>query len=481
MAVNEMNMNLILPTIGTDSGLFWEQSVNANSIVIGGHNHTSGSGVPIPSAGISIDAPLSFNGQFETNVGAIIFSNQSSLSTVNALYTVAGELWFNDTTNPIQITLGGALNATSSGITDGLGNTAAFQAGVLVVGNVDTSPDNIKVGSILIGNVSVPSSKYLTLNPPTAMASNFSLTLPNVPASSLFVTLDTSGNFGTATNIQPSQIALASIIGSQIAAATITGSNIANATITATNIAAGVLPKLQSITFTSGSGTWSVPAGVTEIIIRGCGGGAGGGGGGNQTSGFSGGGGGGGQGAAAMYSSETVTPLSSLSYSVGAGGAGGANGATGVTGSAGGNSIISSSTFYGAQIGGTGGASNTAGVGGTNIIFNTCLYVPGGNGGTPGVAGTSGQGSILSGAASPGAGTGSTNGGGSGGSGGNGIGSGGAGGAGVNNAPGGAGSSAGAGSGGGGGGAAGGGAGSQPGGTGGNGGSGRITIYWVGP
>ena len=67
------------------------------------------------------------------------------------------------------------------------------------------------------------------------MPSNYSLVLPNIPGSTLFLTLDTSGNIGTVSSIQASQIASASITGSQIASATITGANIASDTVTFAN------------------------------------------------------------------------------------------------------------------------------------------------------------------------------------------------------------------------------------------------------
>jgi hypothetical protein len=102
----------------------------------------------------------------------------------------------------------------------------------------------------------------------------------------------------------------------------------------------------------SGSGTFTVPAGVFWLFVRGIGGGGGGGGGGGNSSlsqPTMGGGGGGGALAGEEY--LAVTPGSVLSYSVGAGGSGGAGGAAlspGATGGNGGNSTFDSLTFFGA-------------------------------------------------------------------------------------------------------------------------------------
>ena len=84
---------------------------------------------------------------------------------------------------------------------------------------------------------------------------------------------------------------------------------------------------------TSGSGTWTVPTGCTQIWVMVVGGGAGGGGAqaGTGFAGEAGGysanaGGGGGAGAVATLSAFAVTPGQSVSYTVGAGGFGNRSG-----------------------------------------------------------------------------------------------------------------------------------------------------------
>lgn len=193
MPVSTPNMNLQQPIIGTDSGLTWEQSTNANADVIDAHNHTAGSGVPIPPSGLNINSALPFNNQKATSVGAVEFQDQVTLSDTNAAYTKSGDLFFNDGAgNTVQITSGGAVNATSSGISSGTA-TASFVSSTLVV-NADTSkPADIKGGSVFFGN-NTTGSHYAKLQPPNAMASDFTLTLPSVPASQSFMTVDTSGN-----------------------------------------------------------------------------------------------------------------------------------------------------------------------------------------------------------------------------------------------------------------------------------------------
>lgn len=193
LAVNTPNMGLLQPTVGVDSGLTWENSVNSNSSVIDQHNHTPGYGAQIPPAGLNINSALTFRNNAATNLQASVYSPQASLATLNAVYTIGADLWYNDGNgNAIKITTGGGVNATSSGISSGTAS-CSFSGATLVCVAAPVTPANIEGGSILIGN-NVANSKFLTLAPPTAMASNFTETLPTLPAQTSFMTMDTSGN-----------------------------------------------------------------------------------------------------------------------------------------------------------------------------------------------------------------------------------------------------------------------------------------------
>lgn len=141
---------------------------------------------------------------------------------------------------------------------------------------------------------------------------------------------------------------------------------------------------LRSIqTYTSGSGTYTVPSGVRALYVE-CVGGGGGAGGvdgqGAGTAAASGGGGG------AGYCAKLITSLeASYSYAVGAGGAGGTAGAN--NGSAGDASTFSGGTVSMSAGGGGGGAGVTA-----------ASHA----GGSPGDAGTSSGGDLnLTGGVGP--------------------------------------------------------------------------------
>ena len=145
----------------------------------------------------------------------------------------------------------------------------------------------------------------------------------------------------------------------------------------------------RTLTFTS-SGTWTVPADVTQITVEAWGaGGAGGGSTSNNAGGGSGGGGGG-----YCINVFTVTPGQTINYTVGAGGTG-SNG----NGTSGGTTLILSLQANGGGGGvanmGTIGSGGTASGGTTNITGGSGLKGKGntgGNGGTGASGGAGGNG-----------------------------------------------------------------------------------------
>ena len=128
------------------------------------------------------------------------------------------------------------------------------------------------------------------------------------------------------------------------------------------------------LTFTGGSGTWTVPESVTSLSFLAVGGGAGG-------SGDIFGGGGGGEIRYDTYS--VVTPKASVSIAIGTGGMGGVW--SGGNATAGANSTLSGAGLSVTASGGSVSASQTGGLGGT-----------GGSGGA-GIAGANGGSAVSSG------------------------------------------------------------------------------------
>lgn len=220
--VTTPNMGIIAPVPGQDPGPDWANNQYASCFIIDSHNHSNGQGVQITPAGLNINTDLPINGNNLTLVKSVQFVNQASpligaSPFLNTIYFSGGNLYANDGVgNQVKITSSGTVNATSSGIASGTA-TASFVGGVLVVNENVNTPANIQGASILIGN-NVSGSNYATLQAPSALGANYSLTLPpnNSSGSTAFLTYDTSNNIG----VGPSTTG------------GITASNIANGTLT---------------------------------------------------------------------------------------------------------------------------------------------------------------------------------------------------------------------------------------------------------
>lgn len=192
------NMNLTLPTVSQTTGPTYATEINTDLNAIDTHDHSSGKGVPVTPSGISITTSLPFNGNNLTTVGGVVFQAGSILSTADALSVNGVDLYYTDGNgNQIRVTQSGGLAGTPGSITN---LTAPATASYVAASSkfvwqsaINTAAD-LDARSILLRNASA-SSNALTLNPPAGMASNFSLTLPNIPATESFTSVDTSGNF----------------------------------------------------------------------------------------------------------------------------------------------------------------------------------------------------------------------------------------------------------------------------------------------
>jgi hypothetical protein len=195
------NMSLVVPTTAVEPGPAFANDVNASLNIIDSHNHSPGSGVQIQPSGLNISSDLTFQDNNALDLRSCRFFNNSSplsgAADIGCIYEAGGELYYNDaSSNQVQITKSGSVNATSSGISSGTAS-AAFSGGVLVVNQASNTPGNIQAGSILIGD-NVPASNFVTLAAPGSLAANYTLTFPgSLPGSGVtFLTVDSSGNIG---------------------------------------------------------------------------------------------------------------------------------------------------------------------------------------------------------------------------------------------------------------------------------------------
>ena len=108
------NMNIDLPVVSTTLGPEWAAKLNAGLEVVDSHDHTSGKGIKVPTAGLNINADLSFN----TNRASALLSSKytsqasalSGASNANSVSVSGGNLYFtNSSGTAVQLTTGGSI------------------------------------------------------------------------------------------------------------------------------------------------------------------------------------------------------------------------------------------------------------------------------------------------------------------------------------------------------------------------------------
>lgn len=200
-------MGLQTSTPGVTNDLTASTNIESNWSTLDVHDHSSGKGAQVPSAGININANLSFAGFKPYNLLATQFSSQSSsLSSASnkpCVYVLNGELRYIDNSgNDVQLTNAGSVNSATGSIS-GLSapvaagfasNTFSWQA------NSGTSLYAKMANSdISLYEFSAGVSNAVTLKSPTSLAASYSVLFPTaVPASTSYLTMSNTGQLATA-------------------------------------------------------------------------------------------------------------------------------------------------------------------------------------------------------------------------------------------------------------------------------------------
>lgn len=262
-------MGLPVPTPGQDPGPDYATNEQSSFNLIDAHNHSAGKGVPINPNGLNINADLPIGSNNLTLVKTVNFQAQpSSLAgfspNLGCLYVAGNELCYNDKAgNVVPITNNGSVNAGAGSITGLPSGTASASyssgSGTFVWKSATNTPANTDTGSVIFRNI-LANSKGITVSPPNALGSDYSLVWPLVPGTTSLVSLDTSGNFGTTMTA-----ALANSVGS---AMTATGANaVANSrtrTLSTTVSAGGVALSSSCSAFSTGSAS---PVDITNLSV----------------------------------------------------------------------------------------------------------------------------------------------------------------------------------------------------------------------
>ena len=331
----------------------------------------------------------------DTAAGTVAWSNPSNATSSNNSYAETGTLFAASTTNYLKATNFGfsiPSGATINGITVDVEMMIKFagadirdQAVRIVKGGTIGSTDKSRAG------VDWPASDaYITYGSSSDLWGE-SWTDSDI----------NSSTFGFA--IRGIYIGAKTAVGQidhiRITVTYTAGGNTYSQTASGGAIGGGIAVHTKLITgsqtYTSGSGTWTVPDGVTSVNVYVIGGGAGG----SNSASYGGGGGG-----CAYSPSFSVTPGASLAYSVGAGGsatvAGGNSTFSTLTGGGGGipsSQLQNGGTASGGAFNYTGGNGNSGGFGwgggggsSAGTTSNGNIGDTGGSGGAGGVAVTNG-------------------------------------------------------------------------------------------
>lgn len=315
-------MGLTLPTVSVTEGPEWAEELNTAAEVIDDHDHTSGKGRPITAAALNINDDVSINNHNLTNARSYNMEDQSSpiaLATdVRSLYAVMGELYYNDSIgNQVQITAGGAINASSVGGIGGDYGTSTANVYYNSTSKTFFFDQNtnqrakLDIGDLTIRET-IAAANGITLKSPSSLASSYTWTFPAaLPASTLSLQVSNTGAL-TADYIHTAQIDPAGLGSAAYTPSSVGTTALADDSVTAAKIdpAAGIVKMSRQI-FNSSPGDYplAIPTGVQEMGSIGCGGGGGAGGGATL-----GNAGGGGAGAGAQVRSPFLQVAASVSH-----------------------------------------------------------------------------------------------------------------------------------------------------------------------
>ncbi len=195
------NMFLQIPTAGVSPGPEFALLMNSDMTLLDQHDHTPGKGVQITPAGLNINTALNFADNFLTSVAGVTFSTQANTPAIGTIYEAGVDLYFVDGLgNNIQITQNGGIAGSPGSISN---LTPPASASYISASSKFKWESNTNIaadmdfGSAIMRNLSPNSTFALTLQPPAGLSSNFTETLPVIPATTSFMTMNTAGEMLT--------------------------------------------------------------------------------------------------------------------------------------------------------------------------------------------------------------------------------------------------------------------------------------------
>jgi hypothetical protein len=176
-------MLLVLPTVSQRLGPQWAEDLNDAFSLIDEHDHTSGKGNLVPTAGLNINADLSLNSNDLKDIRSLKLNNSVSTlpsDDVRSLYASGGNLYYNNNSGTaIQLTTGASINTGALAVNvwstqELAGNLTIAGGDSFVFIDVDTSAPR----SITLPAASaVTAGRYYVIKDKTSTAATNNITI----------------------------------------------------------------------------------------------------------------------------------------------------------------------------------------------------------------------------------------------------------------------------------------------------------------
>lgn len=202
--VTTANMGMVLPDPSITAGPTWASVLNAALTTNDSHDHTTGKGVAVPTAGININADLDFQSNDAIGLRSVRLDNQvatlNGASDLRILYSKNGELAYRDALgNEVILTSAGSVAGATGTIT---GLVAPASASFSAVTNTFTwLYDTAKPARLSLADAAFypydGSTAYtfaVSLKAPTTLTASHTWTFPDAAATQAnIVSISTAG------------------------------------------------------------------------------------------------------------------------------------------------------------------------------------------------------------------------------------------------------------------------------------------------
>jgi len=184
-------MGIVLPVRGAAGSGVWDDTLDADLALIDAHNHSTGQGTAVPTAGININADLTFSGLYAPiNLHRITFASIVALSGSNkSLFVNAADqelYWRTNAGTNVKLTNGASLNVAA--FVGGIGGDYTAVAAAVnydssglrytFKGAAGTNWQRLACGEVRIFETETAEAVFVGLAAPGALAGSYTITLP---------------------------------------------------------------------------------------------------------------------------------------------------------------------------------------------------------------------------------------------------------------------------------------------------------------